>query len=483
MTTARSISGPPHDKVYWLVALIVSFVLINSLVAIADPLALAVTLALPAIPFVLFATLRGMTGDRTYGALLAIIIVFVLAANFRNRAYSDKDIDFQVALKLCAIGALFVPSMLFIRKIFDGIHAYGMLSWLSFFIYTVVTCSYTVEPLPALVSTMSLLGAFLFVCYLGVQFDRKAAIGIIVTAGACLWVGSLAVYFADPSLGRMSDWVGGDFVETWRLQGLFGSSNGAGMSAASGLFLVVAFYAREPGYSRALAAIATLSGLACLVLSNNRMAMFALAVSTTTLFALNRSVARRSLLLLTIALFGSGFVFLFANRLLAMISRSGSWDEVMSATGRTRIWPVVIELWSQTPFLGRGFGAALYILPMHPDLFRAAAHAHNLYLEQLFSGGLIGLGLFTCSIIMTIAVAWRTKAAREFSFLAFFLVYGLTEPVISGPVSFPLILMFLAVVLILRNARPRSLRAVPDEHATSERAGVDGYQLPDPLRS
>ena len=483
MTTARSIGSPPQDKVYWLVALMASFVLINSLVAIADPLALSVTLALPAIPFVLFATLRGMTGDRTYGALLAIVVVFVLAANFRNRAYSDKDIDFQVALKLCAIGALFAPSILFMRKILEGVHAYGMLSWLSFFIYTIATCSYTIEPLPALVSTASLLGAFLFVCYLGVQFDRSAAIGIMVASGAFLWVGSLAVYFAIPSLGRMSDWVGGDFVETWRLQGLFGSSNSAGMSAASGLFLVVAFYAREPGHSRALVAVATLSALACLALSNNRMAMFALAVSSATLFALNRSVARRSLLLLAIVLFGSGFVFLFANRLLALISRSGSWDEVMSATGRTRIWPVVIELWSQTPMMGRGFGAALYILPTHPDLFRAAAHAHNLYLEQLFSGGIIGLGLFTCGIVMTIAVAWRTKAAREFSFLVFFLVYGLTEPVISGPVSFPLIMMFQAVVLILRNARQRSPRAVSDKLALSERPGVDGYQLHDPPRS
>jgi exopolysaccharide production protein ExoQ len=483
MTTAQSIATPPHDKVYWLVALIFSFVLINSIVAIADPLALSVTLAVPAIPFVLFATLRGMTGDRTYGALLAIIIVFVLAANFRNRAYSDKDIDFQVALKLCAIGALFAPSILFIRKIFNGIHAYGMLSWLSFFIYTIATCSYTVEPLPALVSTASLLGAFLFVCYLCVQFGRRAAIGTMVATGALLWVSSLAVYFAIPSLGRMDDWVGGDFVETWRLQGLFGSSNSAGMSAASGLFLVVAFYAREPGHSRALAAIAALSALACLVLSNNRMAMFALAVSSATLFLLNRSVARRSLVLLTLTLFSVAFVFLFANHLLAMISRSGSWDEVMSATGRTRIWPVVIELWSHTPFMGRGFGAALYILPTHPDLFRAAAHAHNLYLEQLFSGGLIGLGLFACSIVITIAVAWRAKATREFSFLVFFLVYGLTEPVISGPVSFPLIMMFLAVVLILRNAHQRSPRAASDERGASERVGVDGYQLHDPLRS
>jgi O-antigen ligase len=181
-------------------------------------------------------------------------------------------------------------------------------------------------------------------------------------------------------------------------------------------------------------------------------------------------VARRSLVLLTLTLFSVAFVFLFANHLLAMISRSGSWDEVMSATGRTRIWPVVIELWSQTPFMGRGFGAALYILPTHPDLFRAAAHAHNLYLEQLFSGGLIGLGLFACSMVVTIAAAWRVNATREFSLLVFFLVYGLTEPVISGPVSFPLIMMFLAVVLILRNGYQRSPRVVSDRPASPERA-------------
>jgi O-antigen ligase len=476
MTTAQSIRTPPHDKVYWLVALIFAFVLINSIVAIADPLALSITLAVPAIPFILFATLRGMTGDRIYGALLAVIIVFVLAANFRNRAYSDKDIDFQVALKLCAIGALFASSILFIRRIFDGIHSYGMLSWLSFFIYTVITCSYTINPVPALVSTASLLGGFLFVCYLCVQFGRRTAIGIMVATGAALWVGSLAVYFAIPSLGRMDDWLGGEFVTTWRLQGLFGSSNSAGMSAASGLFLVVAFYAREPGHSRVLTAIAALSALACLVLSNNRMAMFAFAVSSATFFLLNKSVARRSLLLSTIVLFGVAFAFLFANQLLELISRSGSGDEVMSATGRTRIWPVVIELWSQTPFMGRGFGAALYILPTHPDLFRAAAHAHNLYLEQLFSGGLIGLGLFACSIVVTIAVAWRANAAREFSLLIFFLIYGLTEPVISGPVSFPLIMMFLAVVLILRNRNRRSPRAVSGRASPSllEEPGQSG---------
>jgi O-antigen ligase len=109
--------------------------------------------------------------------------------------------------------------------------------------------------------------------------------------------------------------------------------------------------------------------------------------------------------------------------------------------------------------MGRGFGSALYILPVHPDLFLAAAHAHSLYLEELFSGGLIGLGSLVGSIIVTLALAWKTKAARECSLLLFFLVYGITEPVISGVVSFPLLIMFFAIasVLVASRAAPSSV--------------------------
>jgi O-antigen ligase len=471
MTIDPAIRTQLRERPYWYLSLIIAFALISAVVADIDIPALPVLLALPLMPFALFAVFKGMSGQKTYGSLFAIIIMFVLAANFRTRSYADKDIDFQVALKLCAIGALFVLSLLSIRRIFEGIHIYGLLSWLSFLVYMLATCAYTINPMPAVVAVISLFGGFLFVCYLCVHFGRASAISIVVTAGAILWVGSLAVYFALPSLGRMSDWIGGDFVETWRLQGLLGSSNAAGMSGALGLFLVMAFYARQPGHSRLLASVAALSALACMVLSNNRMAMFAIMTSTGMLYVMNRGFAHRVLFLSAMALLGTSLVVLFADQLLALVSRSGSWDEIMSATGRTRIWSVVIDLWSQTPMMGRGFGSALYILPIHPDLFRAAAHAHSLYLEQLFSGGLIGLGLFLCSIVITFVVAWRTRAARECSLMVFFLIYGLTEPVISGPVSFPLIIMFLAAVLILQNARPRPL-FVGSDRITPLRAGA-----------
>jgi O-antigen ligase len=124
----------------------------------------------------------------------------------------------------------------------------------------------------------------------------------------------------------------------------------------------------------------------------------------------------------------------------------------MTLTGRTRIWPVVIQLWLETPVFGRGFGSSLYILPTHPDLFLAAASAHSLYLEQLFSGGLVALALLLLSFFVTFRLGWKNGASRELGLLIFFIIYGATEPIINGPVSFPVFVMYLAVARIISPA-------------------------------
>jgi hypothetical protein len=76
-----------------------------------------------------------------------------------------------------------------------------------------------------------------------------------------------------------------------------------------------------------------------------------------------------------------------------------------------------------------------------------------MYFETLFSGGVIGFGLLVSGIIITLALGWVTRAAQECSVLIFFLVYGITEPVISGPGSFPHLIMLLAIASILVDAR------------------------------
>ncbi len=449
MTRDRPVGRALGAEPFWWIAAGLFCVLLGLSARNVDLTTVLVTVALPAIPFVLYLVVNGIGGHRTQGVLLAIVVLIVLTANFRTRAYDEKDIDFQVALRLAAIACMYAMSVLFVRRILLGVNTIALSSWLCFLSYTVLTSTYAVNFGLAFVSTVSLLGAFLFVCYLCVQYGPDRAAWAVATASSIMCLVSLWVYFAIPSFGRMSDWLGSEFVVTARLQGVFGSSNGAGMASAASLFLILTFLPSAPARARIWKYVGASAAFLCLVLSNNRMALFALLVSTMTFYVLTGPVARKGLLVAAVGLFVASCAALFTDELVSLVSRSSTETEVLTLTGRTRIWPVVLELWRQSPLFGYGYGSALYILPVHPDLFRAAAHSHNLYLEQLFSGGVIGLGLFVCSVIVTIVVAWRTGAARELSLLMFFLIYGLTEPVIYGPVSFPLIILFLAVAMTI----------------------------------
>jgi O-antigen ligase len=422
-----------------------------------DLQAFALAAALPAVPFGLYLVVKGIGGDKTQGVLLAIILLVILTANFRTRAFDDKDVDFQVALRLLAIAGMYVMVLPFLRKVIRRANKAVLSSWLCFFAYMMLTSGYAIDPGPAIVATASLLGAFLFVSCLCIQHGADRTTWVVGTAASILFLTSLCVYLAVPSFGRMSDWVGNDYVVTARLQGVLGSSNGAGMASAAGLFLIMTFFPSHPVLARVWKYVGALSALLCLLLSQNRMALFALVASAMTFYILKGPIARNALAVFAIALFAASCVVLFADDLVALVARSANEAEILTLTGRTRIWAVVIDLWERSPLFGYGFGSALYILPVHPDLFRAAAHSHNLYLEQLFSGGLIGIVLFGTSMVISITAAWRIGAARELSLMIFFLIYGMTEPVIYGPVSFPVIIMILAIARILSQSLQREV--------------------------
>lgn len=371
----------------WILALSIT-VLTGALLTIdttnLDLHAFALAAALPAIPFGLYLVVRGIGGDRTQAVLLAIVVLVVSTATFRTRAFDDKDIDFQAALRLAAIAGMYAMSLLFVRKIIRQANTAVLSSWLCFFAYTMLTSGYAINSGPAIASTASLLGAFLFVSYLCIQHGADRATWVVGTAASILFLTSLCVYFAVPSFGRMSDWVGNDYVVTARLQGVLGSSNGAGMASAVGLLLILTCFPSHPMRARIWKYVGASSALLCVVLSHNRMAVFALLASAMTFYILKGPMARNVLAVFSIALFAASCVALFADDLMALVSRSSNETEIVTLTGRTRIWPVVVELWRQSPLFGYGFGSALYILPVHPDLFRAAAtHARCSRSNQL----------------------------------------------------------------------------------------------------
>jgi hypothetical protein len=199
-----------------------------------DLQALALAAALPAIPFGLYLVVKGIGADKTQGVLLAIILLVLSTANFRTRAFGDKDVDFQIALRLVAIAGMYVMVLPFLRKIIRRANKAVLSSWLCFFAYMMLTSGYAIDPEPAIVATVSLLGAFLFVSCLCIQHGADRTTWVVGIAASILFLTSLCVYLAVPSFGRMSDWVGNDYVVTARLQGVLGSSNGAGMHRLQG---------------------------------------------------------------------------------------------------------------------------------------------------------------------------------------------------------------------------------------------------------
>jgi O-antigen ligase len=219
------------------------------------------------------------------------------------------------------------------------------------------------------------------------------------------------------------------------------------------------------------------AAFACLILSNNRMALLALGVAGTVSYVLSGGTARKAVAAVAVATILVSLAALFHEDISVAAARSGDASEVATLTGRTEIWAVVLAMAVEAPVLGYGFGSSLFILSKHPDLFLAAAHAHNVYLEQLFTGGMIGLGLFVASIAVTIALGVKSGAAKETALMSFFVVYGFTEPIINGPINLGVIVMFLATGMILVRTAPASQGRLATPRQVAHRGEVDDRQL------
>lgn len=461
--TTVSSARPVRFPAWFLVSACVA-VSAGGLVLLGEPLAAALVVVIPLIPYVFYGTLRGIAGDREFGSVIAAVVVFVLCANFRYREYGEKSVDFQVALKLLALMVALGLSLLAIRAIVRHLYFYGLAYWLAFYVWLVISATYAIAPAHAGIATLSLLTSFLYLCYLCVKFGPFRMIEVLVWAGLLMCVGSLVVYVAVPSFGRMRDWVGTEQVLTNRLQGIFGASNGAGSAAGTLLFLTAVYYVGHPRASRFLGYATLATSLLCLILSNNRMAIICLAVSGTVYWLISGHFGRKLLFLLSAGMLLVLPVLLFPDQIFSMLSRTGSAEEITSGTGRSRIWAVVLELIPQAWLIGRGYASAQHILPIHPDLFEAAAHCHNLYLELLFSSGIIGLILFVWCILTSIVLTIRVGGARELALFFFFLPYGLTEPIIGGTTYLGLINWQAAIVLLFYRANEFELanaRVVP----------------------
>jgi len=419
---------------------------------IDDQVALGALLLAPIALTGLYVVTQGTIGDRHFGALTAVAYIFIAAAVFRTREYDDKSIDLQVAAKLASFGIIFVTNAIFFSFAIGRMRFPRLFFvWLAFFTALIVCSLYAVKPAFALTCAVLFLGCYLYTVYMTVWLSRPVAVQVMMWAALLLCVGSIVVYFAIPSIGVMQAWTPeAGFGEVGRMKGLTGSANGIGFIAAFAIALGVLHYRSLGRFGRLTALLLVPSALVCLVLSNNRSSMIALAAALWFGFVFRKNAGPKMLLTFTLGLLGVTALVFFSDEIFAALSRSGRAEEITSVTGRSAIWSVVIEMWARQPLHGYGYTSALAILPLDPRLFHVAAHAHNMYLELLFGGGVILLALFLYALWQTFRQAMRMGAIAEAALLVFFILRGMTEATpFSGMVGYSSLAFTLTIGLVL----------------------------------
>lgn len=411
--------------------------------------------------------LRG--GYRNWLFILAFLVLFVSTTSFRVRDYADKSLDLQTGFKLAGIA---VTLLLPLSAILAGrlrMSTGLLLAWLAFLL-SLVACSVNSPQISvSMTDSLAFLGCFLFCIWMAERFGETNTVSLLIVTVGLISVMSLVTYYVSPDLGRMHAWLGSEFGTNNRIKGIVGSPNGLGSMTSIALIFTILYYNAMGPTARMLALLSAPFALVCLIMSDNRMSMLTLLICVTIWLAAKGNKAVNALVL---GLAGLSLLLVFLSApdmILSGLSRSGDVEEIATGTGRSQIWAVVLEMIGQKPLFGHGYASSTFILPTDPRLFTVAAHAHNMYLEILFSGGIVAFGLFLAALAATLYQGIRFRCFEPLILLFFFLLRGMTEPTpFSGLPSIGGYVFFLCVAFIA--LRSRAAHSVEHTAAQTEAA-------------
>lgn len=214
----------------------------------------------------------------------------------------------------------------------------------------------------------------------------------------CYVLGGWYLYLFEPDYGVFPELLAkGQYI--YRMGGM-AHPNGFARSAVVGLLLSIYSFrnGKLPSFPL-LVALLIFFGLAA-YFAWSRTALFAAAVCVMVML-LDRLMQPSSIWLLAFAGFlavcglfvavGLGKGAAIGNKIVGVVAKSGSTDELTSGTGRTEIWGKAISIISQKPITGNGFGAA----PVLMKDFNQSTH--NMLLHAAMVGG-IGAGI--CALVL-----------------------------------------------------------------------------------
>lgn len=408
--------------------LVTSGVILASL-ALFDPASLVSIAALPAVLATLLLVWGVLRGNRVAVLLHLFVAIFLVQAVFRIRDYQDKDVDFQVILKITVWITVAMAALFHARHWLRTVLVPSNYPWILFLLWLFATAVVSQVPAYTLASAFTVFACVIFSAYLFSSFSEVEVFATIVAAITLFCVVSIIVYFAIPEFGHYVYWLNQERFVSPRLAGIAGSANNMALIAAFSL-VVIGLYAREFHRWHVLfAPVCALIALTALLMTHSRgpLAGTAAILFIVYMFRWRRMYA--AFFILSGGLLGLALVLPKGEPfILKMISRSGNVSEITSFTGRTEIWQAVIKLAAAEPWMGYGYASSVFVLPQHASQIGfATSHAHNVVLQLLLTTGWIGVALFALSIL---SVSLRAALQRDrivFAMLMFVIFNGITE--------------------------------------------------------
>ena len=243
-------------------------------------------------------------------------------------------------------------------------------------------------------------------------------------------LGAARVVILALMLGSLAGlWLAPDFVMhrpdpgwlpgiSWRLFGLAPHANSLGPIALLGLLIEI----HAPSRWRAVRALAFASSLAVLVLAQSKTAWATIPLMLAFVWlplTLSRSAPggdrsgdfRRSVLILA-GTIGVLVLLVAAAAAFDVVDFVGHRSELLTLTGRTRIWDITLQAWQENVLFGYG-----------PEIWGAdrqrefnmfyVGQAHNQFVQTLGEAGLVGLALMLAYLGVLLVSALSTFASSR----------------------------------------------------------------------
>lgn len=375
------------------------------------------------------------------------VVVFLTDGQFRVRGAGDIDMDWQSLMKFAVwtgagvIGAGHMPPL---DKLLGRI---GPACWLAYIAVALVSSIYS--PVPG----YSFGCAFALLCLFAFSFAVVARLSearllwtLLLTLTAFCLVGWV-VFYAYPDLGTSAAWTYGGIY--YRMCGLAGQA--ANLGAVCIKDIGAAFLLWHAGRSRLLPAL-LLGGIGAVTLlaSDARTGMIAVAVAAAAVvLSRSRWAMAGGIVALLVAYIASLVLPHALDSLGGHFTRSGDPSELYTLTGRLEIWDFSWRKIVEQPWLGWGYNSGKVILGQNYGFTNGLMidTAHNLYLQNLLSVGLVG------TLPMAFLLIWMgvQSLTRPVSVVTYFLMAILissisdTDALGTTPTVMTLVFMLISI--------------------------------------